>query len=46
MEKEWFMVAMEYSPSEKGIMSSMGYTLMVYSPNGIYDFMKDFLLTW
>ena len=29
MKKEWFMI-----PMDKGIMASMEYTLIIYSPNG------------
>ena len=34
VEKAWFMVPMEYSPSGKGIMGLMEYIPMVDSPSG------------
>ena len=33
MEKLWLMAPVEYSPNGKGIMASIKYTLMVYSPH-------------
>ena len=32
MKKAWFMASKKYSPNGKGIMASMEYTPMVYSP--------------
>ena len=34
MEKALFSAPMEYSPSGKGIMASVEYTLKIYSPGG------------
>ena len=34
MKKAWFMAPMEYNPNGKGIIASVKYTFIVYSPNG------------